>query len=218
MRKAVVEIGQRFGRLVVIKKVTSSACRKTRYECHCDCGKTIVIQGGNLKNGKTRSCRCWANTLSTTHGGSQDPEYKLWHGMLERCRNPNASGYKRYGGSGIHVCKCWQKSYAHFLNDVGRRPSMQHTLERINNSRGYYPNNVRWATRKEQANNRRTNRQLIVAGVTKTVSQWATVTGIPEQTIHHRIRAGWSATACVTPQRLQGYKGEHLKNALRSVS
>ena len=187
MPKPVVSVGDRFGRLLVVEKVASSACRKARYRCQCDCGRHVVVQGGNLRSGRTRSCRCWADELSRTHGGCRDPEYRIWHYMIQRCESSKASGYVRYGGSGITVCRRWRGSYARFLADVGRRPSPHHTLERRSNTRGYTPSNVRWATRREQANNRRTNRRITLNGVTHTIAEWSRIKHIPYKRCYYMM-------------------------------
>ena len=116
--------------------------------------------------------------------------------MLQRCRNPRDRWYAAYGGRGIAVAPEWL-SYERFLQDVGPRPSADHSIDRIDNERGYEPGNVRWATRIEQARNRRTNRLISALGVTLSVSEWAERTGVNRQTIYDRLRRGWPEAMAV---------------------
>lgn len=120
-----------------------------------------------------------SNRKRVKHGGAVnarqgkgDNRYKLWRSMWQRCTNPNAVAYHRYGGRGITMCKRWVDSYTDFITDIGEQHEGM-TLERIDNDKGYEPNNVRWATRKEQANNRGTNVVITWEGLTMTLKQWA---------------------------------------------
>jgi len=126
-------------------------------------------------------------------GMSKSPEYRIWSTMVQRCHNPKAEGFQNYGGRGIIVCDEWRGrgGFARFLKHVGRRPTPQHTIERIDNDRGYEPWNVRWATRLEQGANSRKNRLITIDGKTKHLTEWAREAGISAPTLSYRIKAGW---------------------------
>ena len=137
------------------------------------------------------------NRNRTTHGMTESPEYNTWKGMKARCTNPKATGYDRYGGAGIMVCKRWLESFENFLEDMGARPEGK-TLERVDGTKGYTRGNCRWATKSEQCNNRRGNVKLTYGGVTMGVFQWARKLGIKPATLKNRLRIGWSAEKALT--------------------
>lgn len=134
--------------------------------------------------------------MLTTHGGSKTREWITWNSIKARCFDPDNKSFHQYGGRGITMCREWAESFPAFFAAVGPRPSPRHSIERIDNSRGYEPGNCRWATPKEQARNRRTNRAVTLNGVTRTIAEWAEVTGIPATRIWARLRAGH------TPERV----------------
>lgn len=115
--------------------------------------------------------------------------YKRWEAMKQRCTNPNDQGWHRYGGRGIRVCDRWLNSFQAFLADMGPPPPGT-TLDRIDNSGHYCPENCRWATPTEQARNRRTSRVVVAAGQSKTLAEWAQLTGLPTSTIQNRLNRG----------------------------
>ena len=142
--------------------------------------------------------------IMATHGRSGTPEYVAWKRMIGRCYDKNRPVYPRYGGRGILVCDRWRHSFPAFYADMGPKPSSEYTLERINNSLGYSPENCKWATRTEQNRNKRTNVLLTYDGRTCCIAEWSEITGLPYNVIYLRIRNGWSVDDVLTrPQRIR---------------
>lgn len=194
--------GQRFTRLVVLSYI-GVVNRKPHWRCRCDCGTVLAVRGDSLKDRNTQSCGCLKLDSATTHGHSHSrPDkppsrtYVTWQGMISRCMRPGSSGYERYGAVGIRVCDRWL-SFTNFLADMGERPKGK-TLDRLDISGHYEPGNCRWATPREQANNRRSNRLLTHAGVRRTIGEWATALGIPREVLQDRVRLGWANSRIVT--------------------
>lgn len=164
--QAAVAAQARFGRYTVLSTVS-----RTNYvNAVCDCGTLREVQIGHLKRGLIKSCGCLRNEMrfeARTHGatrGSKTPEYRSWSSMKTRCSNPNDDRFCDYGGRGIAICPQWVASFETFLADMGQRPSAAHTLDRIDVDGNYEPGNCRWATRYEQAGNKRTSVHVVVNG------------------------------------------------------
>mgnify|MGYP003870253599 FL=1 len=123
--------------------------------CKCDCGNEVIVRSDCLKSGNTKSCGCYdkerIKETHTKHGKTDTAAYRVWAGMIDRCYNPNNQAYNYYGGRGIKVYRPWWK-FSKFYRDMGDKPK-EMTLERVNNNKGYYPNNCKWATRQEQMQN-----------------------------------------------------------------
>lgn len=128
---------------------------------------------------------------------SRDPRYNTWIGMIHRCHRPTSPSYPLYGARGIRVCERWH-STENFFQDMGPRPSKNHSLDRINNDGNYEPGNCRWATAKEQANNTRHNVHLELSGVKQTIGEWAKKLGMDSRTIRERLNRGWSVERALT--------------------
>ena len=129
--------------------------------------------------------------------------------MIQRCHNPNDKDYPRYGGRGITVCDRWRKGFTDFLDDMGLPPSDKHTLDRIDNSKGYEPSNVRWATASQQINNRRNTRYLTIKGITRPLAEWCKLAGINSKAVLYRLKKGMSdEDAIYTPLTWTKTKGK----------
>lgn len=130
--------------------------------------------------------------------GKYAPEYSIWVNMRSRCNNPKNNRYHLYGARGIRVCRRWETDFLNFLEDMGRRPSRNHSLDRIDNDGNYTSENCRWATRKEQCRNRRTSKFLAFKGRRKTAAEWCEIFGIKQGTLHARLKQGWTVSRALT--------------------
>jgi len=144
----------------------------------------------SLKTGKIKSCGCLQRGRMRTHGLCGSKTYHIWAAMIQRCLNENNDRYSSYGGREIKVCKKWL-NFENFYKDMGEKPERK-SLDRVNNNGDYEPENCRWATWKEQANNKRNNVLLEFKGRTLTVAQWGRKIGLGRSVIYGRLRLGWS--------------------------
>lgn len=201
--------GKTFGRLKVIKPVSEKITSETKFLCECSCGKKKEIVGRSLTKGLTLSCGCYRNErvgeTNSTHGATKvgaNPDllemYRIFSNMWSRCTNSSAKNYRDYGGRGINVCSRWE-SFEVFLSDMGERPTKEHSIDRVDNNKGYSPENCRWATWVQQANNKRNNLTVEYQGRTVTVKQLARRLGINYYSLRARItRFGWSVEDAAT--------------------
>lgn len=178
-----------------------------RITIKCDCGAVKIMKTSNFY--RQISCGCFRKTQECTsyisHGMANSPEYKTWGGMKARCLNPNEEFYGHYGGRGIKVCDRWINSFENFYEDMGPRPSINHSIDRIDVNGDYCKDNCRWATRKEQAHNKRTSIKLVDGENVYTPEDLARITGAPIRTIYWRITFGWSARKIIeTPIKTNG--------------
>lgn len=186
--------GQTFGRLLVVS-FDGRRNRRSYFKCTCDCGNQIIARSDSLRSGNTTSCGCLRSRIPpivrARNGRSKHPLYGVWRSMVSRCYSPKHTSFPRYGAIGIDVCTSWRKSFETFLQDMGPRPSNRHSIERNDGSKGYSPENCRWATTAEQCSNTRSNRRLDAFGETRTLQQWSVLTGLRRETIARRLKLGW---------------------------
>lgn len=155
--------GQKFGKYIVIKRAYTWKIG-VHWEVQCTCGKINIIHSNDLRKGKAKQCRSCNNRTRIINIKNRDcvskkPEFFIWNAMKHRCSNKKCKSYKNYGGRGIKVCDEWIKSFKSFLDHIGPRTDPKLTLDRINNNGNYEPGNVRWATRKQQGQNKRNNKK-----------------------------------------------------------
>ena len=184
--------GQKFGRLTVLERAENNKWGQPQWLCKCDCGNEVVVKGSNLKSGHTTSCGC-GSCIKTTHGMSQTPIHNTWRKIKDRCYNPNNPYFYLYGGRGIRVFEEWINDFQAFFDYVSTLEHFNevgYTLDRIEVNSNYEPCNVRFATAKEQANNRRVNIKVYYDGEEMTLKQAAEISGIKYETLQYRYYKG----------------------------
>jgi len=194
--------GEQFGRLRVLGREGMNKHHQLTWMCECECGNRKVVLGFCLRRGDVQSCGCLHKevtaSINKTHGKTRTPIYAIWRGMMQRCFDKNSHAYNRYGGRGVSVSERWQ-SFENFYADMGDRPAGM-SLERIDNDGDYSPENVVWASSKDQANNRRSNVVLEYKGEKKTMQQWADQLGVKIGTLWMRFNRGWSVDRAMTQE------------------
>lgn len=217
-RKDIIIPGEKFHRLTVLHEIergrwpSGRTYRRAAAQCECGIVKEYAIS--DLRKGDIKSCGCaryWRSDERGTRGhltGAKSPEYNVWVSMIARCENEKTNRYDRYGAVGIKVCEEWH-NFSRFLEDMGPRPSMRHTIDRISNNLGYQPGNCRWATYQEQAENRRSTRLIEYQGKIQSIAAWAREVGLPQAAVNTRItRLGWSLERAFTELVRRG-KNQH---------
>lgn len=166
------------------------------YRCTCTCENATVkeVNRNALLNGSSQSCGCLRAELSgsrlTTHGMYSAPERRVHASMMTRCTNPKYHEYHLYGGRGITVCPEWLGNFAKFYEDMGPRPSPEHQLDRRDNSLGYSKSNCYWATKNENARNKRTTIMVEYKGESKSLAEWAELHGLDYHAVFYRYQKG----------------------------
>lgn len=205
MSKVIDITGQKFNNLTVIERLPNAKGGISVWKCLCDCGNYTTVRASNLKNGAVKSCGCLKHISRTkTHGETHTRLYSLWNAMKNRCNNPNANCYMRYGGRGIKVCDEWQESFVSF-RDWSLENGYDETLsiDRIDNNKGYYPKNCRWVTFEQQCNNRRSNVLIEYKGETRNLMQWCKILNVDYKLVHNRMnKSGWNFEKSVSTPKL----------------
>lgn len=189
--------GQRFGRLVVIG-IDDRNTRKTYFYCQCDCGKVKSIRSDGLLSGAVKSCGCMKReqdrtnlTANHKHKMSRTRLYETWQGMKGRCYNPNDTRYDRYGGRGITVCDEWRYDFVVFCDWAMQNGYADNlTIDRIDNDKGYSPDNCRWADTETQCRNRSSNVNITIGKSTRTLTEWCEIFEMDYKTVYARYKRG----------------------------
>lgn len=212
--------GERFGRLIVIKRVENNKHNQVRWLCKCDCGNKKIVLANALREGNTRSCGClkheqnYINIVHITHNKSNTRLYNIWKNMKNRCNNPKNRRHKFYYDKGIKVCNEWQKNFMSFYKwamENGYKENL--TIDRIDNNGNYEPNNCRWATITEQNNNQSNNIRIYYNNITYNVKDFCKKYKIKRCTLMQRLKNNWNIEKIInTPiqsKRSILYNGTH---------
>jgi hypothetical protein len=212
MSKQIDLTRQKFGKLTVISKSIRTH-NDIYWHCLCDCGSEKIVSGKHLRRGSIKSCGCYRRKKSSlkakTHGATNTRLYNIWRSMRQRCKNPTDVNIKKnYLDRGITVCKEWHNFsiFQHWAMTNGYADNL--TIDRVDNDKGYSPENCRWADIYEQSNNRRSNQIITFNGITLTLAQWTRKIGVSKTLLNKRIFSyGWSPEkALTTPARKYGGK------------
>ncbi len=194
--------GQKFGRLLVLERVRVNG--EMAWKCNCDCGNITYQRYAVLHNGRVKSCGCYsrdtARKLMTRHGCYKSRLYHTWQNMINRCQNKSNKEWRKYLGRGITVCDEWKSDFTKFRDwALSNGYADNLSIDRIDNDKGYFPENCRWADRKTQDANKSNNVNITINGVVKTVSEWSALTGLSSVVITHRYRSGWDENDLLAP-------------------
>lgn len=208
--------GERLGRLTVLARAESRG-KSTYWLCRCDCGVEKEMAASALKG--SVSCGCYRREMasiamrrmSLSHGKSRTRLYRVWQSFRDRCNNPNAQAYENYGGRGITVCESWDDFlvFEAWALSSGYKKGL--SLDRIDNDKGYSPGNCRWATMRQQSNNRRSSMLIAYNGESLSATEWSRKLGIKKATIFSRIRAGLPVEEVLSPVLKGNYRHDSFK-------
>lgn len=200
--RVVIEPGKKYNHLTALYYNGVSDKGFQTWVCECDCAdKTrVVVKAADLSGNHRKSCGCMKGKgYNTRHNMSKTRIYNIYHKMISRCHNPNEKEYKNYGARGITVCEQWRNDFNSFVEwsmDNGYKSDL--SIDRVDNEKGYSPDNCRWATFKQQENNRRNNHFLTFRNERHTLSEWGDITGIGQDNIYARLKLGWSVERTLT--------------------
>ena len=204
----------KFGKLTAIKMVGRTKHYQVLWLCRCDCGNEIVVTGTNLRSGASKSCGCYR----IKHGLTGSKIYAAYKHMKDRCLNPSSQCYKDYGGRGISVCEEWLgkdgfEKFEKWSSNHGYKEGL--SLDRIDNDKGYSPENCRWTTQKVQSRNTRRNRYIELDGVKKSASEWCEDFNICTHTFYYRMRVlGMNEIEALTLPKASVRKHKYKVNEL----
>ena len=198
---------KKFGLLTFICEAGSNAHKKRLWQLMCECGKTTVAVASQVRSGKTKSCGHLKSAGNRkTHGAGKTRLYSVWCNMKARCNNPQNAAYKNYGGRGIRIAPEWE-DFSAFAAAVGEPPKPSDTLDRIDNSLGYAPGNVRWADRATQARNTRQNVDIEIDGETRCLYDWCRYYEISAGAVYRRVGRGENMISAITRPKARRFLG-----------
>lgn len=185
--------GKKFSYLTVISHVTFENKKRNKWLCKCDCGKMVLVESSKLRKSEVKSCGCKKKTLisqsNSKNGQSHTRLMKVWYEMKRRCTDINSKEYLNYGERGITICKEWLSDYETFKKwALENNYSEKLTIDRIDVNGNYEPSNCRWATRKEQNNNKRNTQKYTYDNKTLTLNEWSKITGISYSNLYKRLK------------------------------
>lgn len=208
-----IVVGDRYGRLTALEFLSTDKWHQKKWKWKCDCGNETEAYASPVKSGHTSSCGCMyresRGVATTTHGYSGVPEFSVYRAMLRRCYNEKAGNYHDYGGKGITVCQRWRESFENFLQDMGPRPSPNHSIDRENVYGNYEPGNCRWLDAKGQANNRGNNLRVDYHGESHTLAQISELLGMDERTVYRWLKLG------LVPEEIEVVRDHTFRKGLR---
>jgi hypothetical protein len=195
MKKPSVETGQRFGRWTAQRVLKGTHGRRVRVRCLCDCGTRGVPSLQALVERRSVSCGCAKFKHGAKTGEHLTPEYRAWFALRHRCEN-----HPIYLRKGITVCRRWKHSFRNFISDMGMRPGVGFSIDRVNNDAGYSPKNCRWATKAQQARNSDNATLYTLNGKRYCLIELSELSGIRYECLKQRLKRGWTVRqACTTP-------------------
>lgn len=204
MGKFIDLTGERFDRLMVLKRIEGLRSKRIIYLCKCDCGNEIEVRADSLRSRHTKSCGCLQREIvkenSTKHGHSDSRLYNIWASMIQRCYNQNHIGYSNYGGRGIDICEEWKEDFGTFYNwaiNNGYKEDLQ--IDRVDNNLGYKQSNCRFVTAKQNNRNRRVTKLVEYKGETKPLADWCDELSKDYIVVLNRLNAlGWTVEDALT--------------------
>lgn len=190
--------GYRFNGCEVLKRCGTNSDKRAMWLCKCRCGNSFEVTGKSIRNGHVKSCGCYRKEVTkkrgrknATHGDTNTRLYNIYRGMKQRCYYTNSQNYERYGGSGIKICKEWLDDFSNFKNwsiDNGYNENL--SIDRINNKKGYHPNNCRWVDAKTQTRNRSITKRAVFQGRLMTLGEISEITGMSLSKVHYMHKQG----------------------------
>ena len=199
-----LKVGDKFSELTLVEFLPKSKTNRTSWLCMCSCGNPHTTDSTRLTKGLSKTCRPCSDIKSgesrrCDHRDKlKSKEYRAWSGMKNRCNNPKYELFHRYGGRGIEVCYSWKISFESFINDMGEAPSKSHSLDRIDNDKGYSKQNCRWTTSVTQGNNRSDNVMLTYNNKTQTIAQWCKELSLSYEMVRARLKRGHSVEVALS--------------------